>query len=104
MHFVSCALLQEVVKDPFSIHGSWCSFWMELDCHKWFGCMFDALVSAIVGIDEPGLKANRDFADCETVVLGSNIAALRVLHEAWLVLATMPKFHLTRITSCCQCQ
>ena len=66
--------------------------------------MLDALVSAIIGIEKPGLKAFWDLADRETVVLSGDIAALRVLHETWLVLAAVPEFHLIGISTCCQRQ
>ena len=66
--------------------------------------MLHALVAAIIGIDKPGSEIWRQSADGKAMILCRDIAALRAMQEAGLVLAAMPKFQLIGIATSRQCQ
>lgn len=61
--------------------------------------MKQALVAAIVGVDEPGVELRRQASHGETMVLRGDVAALRAMQLTRLVLAAMSKLEFVGVAT-----
>ena len=79
----------ELIEEPAGVEGTWGGLWVELDGEEGKGFVFDALDGVVVDVFEPdgpvffwkGL-----WVDGEAVILGGDVAALRLHIHTWLIL------------------
>ena len=90
-------LREKVVEKPLGIRWTRHGLWMKLYRVKGILDMLEALIAAIVGVDEPGREIRRQRSHCEPVILRGNVAAFCPMQHAGLILAAVPKFQFIRI-------
>src|SRR5207248_2387882 len=96
--FISAScFFQKVVEDPFSVQWAGHSLGMELYGVEGILVMAHPFVTTIIGVDKPGSKIWRQYADCKAMILGSGKTLLCIVQNTGLILAPVPILQLIGI-------